>query len=72
MQESEVKTLTTDEIKRMLLATINNDTYTTKCFIDLILKMRDNSIEELEILEEAKKLLSELKTKEAAQLINKL
>lgn len=34
--------------------------------------MRDNSIEELEILEEAKKLLSELKTKEAAQLLNKL
>jgi len=72
MQENEIEKLTINEIKQMLLATINNDSYEAKCFIELIIKKRYNNEKEREILKEAKKLLNELKTKEVLQLIYKL
>ena len=72
MQENKVKNLTTKEINSMLSATINYDIDSTKYFIELIINMRDNSSEETSILQEIKKLLDELKIKEAAQLIQKL
>lgn len=72
MQENEIGNLTINEIKQMLLVTINNDSYEAKCFIELIIEKRYNNEKEREILKEAKKLLNELKTKEVLQLIYKL
>ena len=73
MQENEIESLTTNEIKRMLIVSINNDIYVAKCFIDLIIEVRDNSIKETKTFKEINQLLSKYKTKEATQLIiNKL
>ena len=73
MQDIEVDNLTINEIKQMLLASIKDDIYVAKCFVDLVLKERDNSNEDIEMLKEVRELLSKIKTKEATQLIiNKL
>jgi len=72
MQENKIEKLTTEEIKQMLLISIKEDSYVTKCFIDLTIKVRENESER-EILLEVKKLLNKCRKEEAVQLIiNKL
>lgn len=56
-----IKNLTIEEIKRMLLATIKNDSYHAKCFLNLLIKERENTKEEIEIFEYCVKLISRSK-----------
>lgn len=72
MQKNEVKKLTKEEIKKIIFVSIRYDSFATKCFVDLVLEIRENSREEIEMLQNAKKLLNELKIKEALQCISKL
>lgn len=68
MQENKIKELTTKEINQMLLISIKDESYVAKCFIDLIIKVRNNK-EEREILLKIKELLSKGNKEEAMKLI---